>query len=72
VQFEAPEDSCFVVVRELLRKMQLTRRLALSKVEFFKILQSAPYFSKLAYSYLVGGRIPYPPPLVLGGTCNSI
>ncbi len=61
VQFEAPENNCFAIVRDILRRKQEKNKLTVQWREIKKIIASIPYFTQLSYSYFLGGKIPYPP-----------
>ncbi len=58
---EPPEDSGFVVVREMLRRMQALQGFLPTGTEVINALRDLPYVVRLGISRYFGGRIPYPP-----------
>ncbi len=61
VQFESCEDSGFIVIREMLRRIQARQSILPSRKEIRNVLRDLPYLTQLQFSYFFGGQIPYPP-----------
>ncbi len=61
VVFEPSEESSFVVIREILQRIQKRQNFVPSSAEIRNIVREFPYIALLGLRYLFGGRVPSPP-----------